>query len=48
MSETIKSKIGEISHRMCLLSAQGVKIVENHSGELNSNGCASGYCQAWA
>lgn len=29
------------------LSAQGVTVNEEHTGEMNFNGCASGYCQAW-
>lgn len=37
----------DIEQRMSELSAQGVVATETLSGELNMNGCASGYCQAW-
>jgi len=42
-----KKKLQSIDQRMEALSAQGVKASQEHSGELNFSGCASGYCQAW-
>lgn len=54
MSVTIKNTLalqGEvmqsIKDRLESLSAQGITASQEHSGELNFNGCASGYCQAW-
>ncbi len=37
-----------ISLTLTELSANGVSAAENHSGEMNFSGCASGYCMAWA
>ena len=42
-----KKKLQSIDQRMEALSAPGVKASQEHSGELNFSGCASGYCQAW-
>lgn len=55
MSNTTKNNVvlstvalNEINQRMEALNAAGVEISEEHSGEMNFSGCASGYCQAWA
>lgn len=41
-------KIQSLSQAMDKLSASGVSIAEDHSGEMNFSGCASGSCMAWA
>ena len=55
MSNTIKAKmalsnsvLNEIDQKLEMLNNAGVKISEEHSGEMNFSGCKSGYCQAWA
>ena len=54
MSNSVKNKLvlsknamNDISERMNKLNADGVKILEEHSGESNFMGCRTGYCQAW-
>lgn len=37
-----------IDQTMAGLSANGVTLTEERSGELNFSGCATGYCMAWA
>ena len=37
----------DIEKRMEVLVSNGVKVKEEHSGEMNFSGCARGYCQAW-
>ena len=37
----------DIEKRMEVLVSNGVKVKEEHSGEMNFSGCAKGYCQAW-
>lgn len=37
-----------ISQTMAKLSAEGVSVTAEHSGEMNFSGCATGHCQAWA
>ena len=36
-----------ITQSMENLNAEGIVVSENHSGEMNFSGCATGYCQAW-
>lgn len=43
-AETMQS----IDRTMVGLSANGASAAENHSGEMNFSGCASGSCMAWA
>lgn len=42
-----QNALNSIAQRMAELADSGVKVNEEHSGELNFAGCASGYCQAW-
>ena len=37
-----------IDQTMNTLAANGVAVAEDHSGEMNFSGCASGSCMAWA
>lgn len=55
MSESVRrslslssESISAIDKRISSLSAEGVKASQDHSGEMNFSGCATGYCQAWA
>lgn len=41
------SEMSKISGKMEELSAKGVVVSEEHSGEMNFAGCATGHCQAW-
>ncbi|MBO5060516.1 MAG: hypothetical protein J6C82_06365 [Clostridia bacterium] len=36
-----------ISAKLESFDKKGVKASSEHSGEMNFNGCAKGYCQAW-
>lgn len=36
-----------ISAKLEAFEEKGVKASCEHSGEMNFNGCAKGYCQAW-
>jgi hypothetical protein len=38
----------DIERTMVEMSANGVSAAEDHSGEMNFSGCASGSCMAWA
>lgn len=40
VNEKIDSKLNSFEKK-------GVKASTKHSGEMNFNGCAKGYCQAW-
>ena len=49
MSElTLNEKtMNEVMERMTALTAEGIVVSEEPSGELNFSGCHRGYCQAW-
>lgn len=42
--ESIKA----IDQRLAALDEMGVVVAQEHSGEMNFSGCASGSCMAWA
>lgn len=37
-----------LGQAMAKLTAEGVSVSVEHSGEMNFSGCASGSCMAWA
>ena len=41
-------KLERIAQTMETLSTKGVSVAEDHSGEMNFSGCATGSCMAWA
>ena len=43
-----ESALQAIEQRMKSLTESGVSAAQDHTGEMNFSGCASGYCQAWA
>ncbi len=42
-----ESALVQLAKQTEKLTNEGVQLTEEHSGELNFAGCASGYCQAW-
>ena len=40
-------ELNVVTSKMDELSSKGVVVSEEHSGEKNFSGCASGHCQAW-
>ena len=42
-----EEELSVLTGRMEDLFAQGVTVSDEHSGEMNYSGCATGHCQAW-
>ena len=42
-----EEEMNVLTGRMDDLASQGVTVSEEHSGEMNFSGCATGHCQAW-
>ena len=42
-----EEELSVLTGRMEDLFAQGVTVSDEHSGEMNFSGCATGHCQAW-
>ncbi len=42
-----EEEMNVLTGRMEDLASQGVTVSEEHSGEMNFSGCATGHCQAW-